>query len=387
MKIGFVLSRAYPRIQANVIQAVQMCHAFQTVGHEVTLFIPRSTKYATDEEAYKAAETMFGDPPNFRVIFVRRFRVFGRFEVLGTVLGTLRAIKENPVDLVYTLNPWSVPFMHRVRIPFIFEGHESNVHQRNPWLGLLINKMIVRATRKPALVRMVTISKALKEVWKGYGVPPEKLVDAHDAVDSEMFKVEKSKEEARRELHLPQDQKISVYTGSLAKDRGINFIVDAAKRMPELYFCIVGGEAKDVQFWKKHVQESGLTNVLIAGSVPHQQIPIWLVAADILLMMWTWQVSTIKVCSPMKLFEYMAAKRHIVGPGFPTVLEILEDEKDAILFEPDNLEAMISALQQAHIKLDDSTMPEAAYDKVSADYTWTARCRRIMDSLPPSLHT
>lgn len=36
----------------------------------------------------------------------------------------------------------------------------------------------------------------------------------------------------------------------------------------------------------------------------------------------------------------MAAQRLIVGPAFPTVLEVLEDGRDAILLEPDDADAM-----------------------------------------------
>ena len=97
-------------------------------------------------------------------------------------------------------------------------------------------------------------------------------------------------------------------------------------------FIIVGGTPAGNGSRSESDRETrNIQNVRLTGRVPHREIPQWLASADILLMMWTWKVSTIRVCSPMKLFEYMAAKRLIVGPAFPTVLEVMEDGRDAIL--------------------------------------------------------
>lgn len=83
----------------------------------------------------------------------------------------------------------------------------------------------------------------------------------------------------------------------------------------------------------------------------------------------------------MKLFEYMAVKRLIVGPAFPTVLEVLENRKDAILFEPDNIDAMEASLREGLARADETELPDQAYEKVAREYTWEARCRLILENL------
>jgi glycosyltransferase involved in cell wall biosynthesis len=173
-----------------------------------------------------------------------------------------------------------------------------------------------------------------------------------------------------------------LYTGSFKEDRGIELIVAAALRLPELFFCIVGGEQREADRLRGMALRLGASNVKFVSRVPHGEIPRWQSAADILLMMWTWNVPTIRVCSPMKLFEYMAAERLIVGPAFPTIKEVLADGKDAILFEPDSVDAMVSALQEALLRLDDAALPRAARAKALARYTWQKRCELILNSLP-----
>jgi glycosyltransferase involved in cell wall biosynthesis len=97
-------------------------------------------------------------------------------------------------------------------------------------------------------------------------------------------------------------------------------------------------------------------------------------------MLWTWKVPTIATCSPLKMFEYMAARRTIVGPAFPTVMEVLEDGVDAILFEPDNLTEMVKAIRRGVEESHRGKMAEAARRKVEAHYTWEQRCKGILEA-------
>lgn len=381
MKIGYVHSRAFPSVDANVVQVVQMCRAFAELGHEVTLFIPRHSDCATDEIALSRARELFGGNLRFRVEFVPRRKIFGRLEVLGSVMGTLAALKKYPQDLIYSRNPWSVALLPRTGVPFVWEAHEERVHKRSRILSKFLERLIVRASRGHALIKVVAISHALAKVWEDYGVPSEKLLSAHDGVDLQLFGDPISKQVAREQLGLAQDHKLIAYTGTLREDRGIDLILESARRMPEADFVLIGGSAQETEQWESVATRLGLSNVRFTGKIAHREVPRWLAAADILLPMRTWRESNVRVCSPMKLFEYMAAKRLIVGPAFPTVLEVISNGDEAILFEPDDIQAMESALRKGLELSDETQMPLRAYQKVAREYTWVSRCRTILESL------
>jgi glycosyltransferase involved in cell wall biosynthesis len=268
-----------------------------------------------------------------------------------------------------------LPFMN---VPFVFEAHDYRFHHESKLISAFLRKVVVHSARRRNCRLVVTISDALRKVWEGYGVPSEKLFVAHDAVDLEMFKSLSSKSEARNTLGLDSSARIIVYAGALFEDRGIDQIMQAASRIKGAEFYLVGGAEDDLNRCKRVAEQSGLTNLHFVGQIPHRDIPTWLAAADILLMMWTWRVPTMRICSPMKMFEYMAAERLIVGPAFPTILEVLEDGKDAILFEPDNLEAMVSALSKGLAECEASEMPGRAREKVLNDHTWLERCKRLL---------
>jgi glycosyltransferase involved in cell wall biosynthesis len=381
VKLGYVHSVPFPSLDANVVQVAQMCRAFAQCGHEVTLFIPRARRFDSDEAARAAAREFYAGDLPFRVEFVKTVRIFGRLEMLGSVRSTLRAIQRARPDLVYTRNPWTMLSLPRAGVPFVFEAHEERVHLRSRFLDRYLRRAIVRAAREPSCVLVVAISHALRRIWENFGVPSEKLIFAHDGVEIGMFNPEMSAAEARAKLGLPSARPLVVYTGALKADRGVDQMLDAARALPEMELCLVGGKDEEIAFWKSEAQRLRVSNVRFAGRVPHRQIPLWLAAADVLLMMWTWRVPTIRGCSPMKVFEYMAAQRLIVGPAFPTIEEVLENGRDALLFEPDNTAALVSALREALARRNDTAMPAAARTKVERDYTWKTRAEKILGEI------
>jgi len=381
VKLGYVHSVPFPSLDANVVQVAQMCRAFAQCGHEVTLFIPRARRVDSDEAARAAAREFYAGDLPFRVEFVKTVRIFGRLEMLGSVRSTLRAIQRARPDLVYTRNPWTMLSLPRAGVPFVFEAHEERVHLRSRFLDRYLRRAIVRAAREPSCVLVVAISHALRRIWENFGVPSEKLIFAHDGVEIGMFNPEMSAAEARAKLGLPSARPLVVYTGALKADRGVDQMLDAARALPEMELCLVGGKDEEIAFWKSEAQRLRVSNVRFAGRVPHRQIPLWLAAADVLLMMWTWRVPTIRGCSPMKVFEYMAAQRLIVGPAFPTIEEVLENGRDALLFEPDNPAALVSALREALARRNDTAMPAAARTKVERDYTWRTRAEKILGEI------
>jgi glycosyltransferase involved in cell wall biosynthesis len=380
LNLGYIHSTEFPATRADVIQIVQMCRAFAALGHRVTLLAPRAIDCATDDAALQQARTMFGMLP-FDIRFVPRRTLAGKLAVLGTVAGTMKALREVKPDLVYTRNPWSVAFLPRTGLPFIYEAHESCLHYSYALVNHYLRRTIVRQSQRAQCRKIVAISGVLRAIWEGYGVPAEKLHVAHDGVDVSLFHPEMPRADARERVGISPENPAVIYTGLMRSYTGIEYILEAALRIRDLDYYLVGGSDDEVRHWRGEAEKKALENVHVIGRVPHSQIPYWQAAADILLMMWTWRVPHIQGFSPMKMFEYMAAGRLIVGPAFPAVTEVLEDGQDAFLFEPDNLEGLLAALQKARTNFGNDTMPRAARLKAETDYTWQARCRNILTAI------
>jgi len=126
--------------------------------------------------------------------------------------------------------------------------------------------------------------------------------------------------------------------------------------------------------------EDGIDNISFIGQIPHKDTPKYLFASDILLALWSKDVPTINFCSPLKVFEYMASGRTIVAYGFPTIREVLNNKKNALLVEPESIEELKNAVDYA-LKEDVSFLGRNARNDVFENYSWIDRAKRILENI------
>jgi glycosyltransferase involved in cell wall biosynthesis len=381
MKIAFYHSAPFPSLRADAVHIVEMCKNMTTLGHTVTLVCPRANDYTSDDVALFKTKEFYGYDLDFKIVFIKRVTVFGKLQTLGSLLSAKRVLKNADYDLIYTVEPWASLILPSLNVPFVFEAHDFIFNKSSDFLSLLQRKWVLRAARHSSCSLFVTISAALKEVWGNLGVPAEKLFVAHDAVDLDLFSNTLTKTDARQKLGMSTQKPVVVHAGALYETYGILQIFEAAALLPEMEFFLVGGNQEDLSRCQVQVSQLNLSNVHLMGPVPHTQVPVWLAAGDILLMMWSSRFPTMAICSPMKVFEYMSAERLIVGPAFPTITEVLHHDENAILFEPDSLEGLVSALKKAQNEYHHTSLPEHARTKVVAEHTWLERCRQILNAI------
>ena len=86
--------------------------------------------------------------------------------------------------------------------------------------------------------------------------------------------------------------------------------------------------------------------------------------------------------SPLKLFEYMAHGLPIVSSDLPVLKEVLEDGRNALLCDPDDIESWISAITQLqHDKLLRRQLSLQARDDFEQNYTWEIRAAKALAPL------
>ena len=102
------------------------------------------------------------------------------------------------------------------------------------------------------------------------------------------------------------------YFGHLYPGRGIEIIIGLAKINPSVLFCVCGGTPELVTSFRS---TNRLQNIIYLGHVPHRESRYLMSRCDVLLMPYQRKVSigdhsadTSRWMSPMKMFEYMAAK-------------------------------------------------------------------------------
>ena len=363
--------------RANVIQVLHMCDALASLGIEVVLAAP-DDGIASPADARELARQEIGKDPGIEYAPFRRLTVGGYMSNLGCRWGAARVFDESgPFDFCITRSPLLVDLPLRRGIPTVLELHSEEIHYVE-WLDRWYRWRFARWQRSPDLVKVVTISQALERVWVNAGVPQEKVQVLHDGVSGEDFHETEDRLVARAQLGLSADRKLVVYAGSLYPDREVESLLKLASTYPSADFLAIGGPEERREVLERERARLGLDNVVFGGRVPHQEVRRYLWAADVLLMLWGVSVPTIRVCSPLKVFEYMAAGRIIVGYGFPTIREVLTDGLDALLATPGDYADLERRVGEALDMSYPSPMAASARSLVLEKYTWKRRAEMLM---------
>lgn len=365
--------------KANVIQVLQMCHALSKIGISVTLAIPNGGE---KEELIKNKITqIFNKKLDFSIIPYHKISLVGKFSMVGGYFGIRNILNRVHADCCFVRNPLFINATKKKFLPTFFESHNSSLHNKYKILNSIWTKNLIKNSKSEYLIKFICISNELAEVWRKREVPSNKIMVLHDGVDSEAFSSLKDVKTVRKELNLPQSKKIVMYSGSLYPDRGIENILNLAKIFNDVLFVVIGGTEERKNYYINLSKKSFLNNIMFLGYIPNYQVKDYLASADVLLMIWTQEVKTINYCSPLKMFEYMASGKIIVGHAFPTIKEVLKDGDTALLADPKSFEDLTSKLRKALSQNYPNSMAQKARKLALDNYSWEQRAKAIMDSL------
>ncbi len=326
MKIACISASQVPSGTANSIQAMKVCQSLAQVGQEVHLWLP-----GWDTAPWIALAENYGLVTPFEVDWLPSRRELRRYDFAWNAI---RAARAWGAEAVYTWVPQAGLLALWQGLPLIMELHDRPSGAFGPWLYRHI------AWHK-GKKRLLFITHALREVLEreqGMRLRGDQFRIAPDGVDLERYAGLPAPEEARRQLGLPEGLTAG-YTGHLYPGRGMDLLLHLAQRFPQVNFLWGGGRPDDVAAWSARTAELGLANVRLAGFMPNQRIPLYQAAAEILLRPYEQVISgssggnTAEVCSPMKMFEYMAAGRAILSSNLPVLCEVLRDS-NAVLCPP-----------------------------------------------------
>lgn len=142
-----------------------------------------------------------------------------------------------------------------------------------------------------AAARVIAVSASLKAVAVGLGLPADKIRVIPNGVDTERFRP-MDRTAARARLGLPPHRTIVLSVGGLNPGKGqhrvVGLLPELLRTRPDLLYVAVGGEHpgdSSRPLIERLVRERALgAHVLLAGPRPHEEIPVWLAAADVVCL-------------------------------------------------------------------------------------------------------
>ena len=365
MKIIYINHVRLPTEKAHGIQIMEMCQAFSNLDIKLELVVPqRFNKIKKNPFSY------YNTSSNFKITHLPCLDLIPLDFILGRLSYLITTSSFLLVAKIYSLfKKYDLIYSRTLLTSLFFKKIVLEIHSLPKKI-----KPVHRYLWKRAY-RLVVLTNIMKKELVAAGILEDKILVAADGVDIEKFSINNNKKEAREKLNLPLDKKIAMYTGSffLHSWKGVGNVLQAASKLPGHLFILVGGTKKEVDALSKEVA----ANVLLIEKQPHSQIPLYLKAADILLLPNTKEKDVSeKYTSPLKLFEYMASKRPIVASNLPSIKEVL-NEKNSLLVEP-TIQGLVSGINKI-------SQDEDWADKISAqayidvqNYSWQKRAQNII---------
>ena len=365
-KIFYLANSRIPTEKAHGIQIMKTCEALSCAGADVTLVLPgRKNSIKDDPFEYYKVKNNFKISTFYTPDFVRYGKIgaFLSYFIFSFKI-LLKFYRED--EIFYSRDELPVLFLSLFGKKTFWEAHIGKWND-------LVSFTVKRVSG------IIVISKGIKNYFIKNGVPEKKFLVSPDAVDLKKFSLNIGKKEARKKIGLSQDKKIIMYTGHLYGWKGADVLAESAKFFgDDVVFYFVGGTAGDIEKFKNKYEKIG-GNIVVAGQKPHDDIPLYLHSADILIIPNSGKEDISRLyTSPMKLFEYMAAGRPIVVSDLPSMREIL-NEKNALFFIPDNFESLAESIKKI---LEDKNLSEKISSEARKDalnYSWEKRAEGIIN--------
>ena len=370
MKLVYLADSDIPSRSANSLHIMKMCYEFAKQGNEVVLITLYNKKGL--EKGVEDIHAFYGVENNFKIIRIPFLISKGRsyFSLFSAFLAKL----QKP-DIVYGRNFEAIYRCMKMGLTVAFEAHDyfpKSCSQQT------VDKFKAFILYEKTTLFTVTSYSLLDSFKTNFSINTPTLV-AHNGAN-EVKRVVIPKAIAKKGLLN------AGYIGQLYGGKGMEIISELIKRCPDVFFHVIGGFEKDIIEWQEELKD--YPNVHFYGFVPHAETEAYRQAMDVLLAPYLAKVkvvggSTLDATwmTPIKLFEYMASKKAIISSSLPVAKEIVENNVNGVLCDPDNIEEWVTALEQLKNETFRDSLAEKALETFSKNLSWEARAKKIISSL------
>lgn len=377
MKLFYFSGSTLPSEHANTVHVMKMCAALtRECSHEVTLFAKSGDK----KTSAKSLFDLYDAHPSFKIYSAPNIKapiLSGLVRCLFTIRHAVQ--RKTKCDIIYGRDIWSLSFFVGCKKPLILELHEipKNTLQR------IALKRILKAKNFEGCV-VITHGLKTDLLLFAKHLNDNHILIAPDGADININKPSLAPLKSR------SNTLNAGYAGSLYKGKGLERIIDIAHYTPHITFHIFGAPQKDMD---KEWKETLPNNIVFYGHIPHGQIFNYLSSCDALLAPYQESIhintgaDISRWISPLKLFEYMATLKPIICSDLPVIREVLTNEYNALLVEPDNTKSWMQALER--IISDENLISEIsrnAYNDLEKKYSWGKRAQKITRFFEKALH-
>ncbi|HTE51910.1 MAG TPA: glycosyltransferase [Kofleriaceae bacterium] len=225
----------------------------------------------------------------------------------------------------------------------------------------------------PRADRVVAVSRPLADEAIGLGVAPERVRVVRNGVDGDRF-APGDRRAARAALGIDPGRPVLLYVGHLKESKGVVDLGHAyaalvAERAsadrPDAELVVVGdGDARGAM----EAAAAGAPGLRLVGAVPHDQVPRWMAAADVVVLP-SWNEGT-----PNVVIEALASGRRVVATDVGGIPDLVTSPLFGELVPARQPAALAAAMSRAL----DTPYDADAVAAAAATGSWSESAARLL---------
>ena len=269
----------------------------------------------------------------------------------------------------------------RLGIPLLLEVNSPLVHERSRHSGGLALQRLARwaeGTAWRSADYVLPVTRVLGKYVLDYGVPESRIAVIPNGINQSHFAGAPDTDTAKFQLGL-NGKLVLGFTGFVREWHGVDRVIRwmASPQAPANAFLLVVGDGPV----RAELEALAATlmvgeQIRFTGVVDRNRVPEHVAAFDIAL-----QPAVTAYASPLKLMEYLVLGKAIVAPKEPNLMEILTDEKNALMFDdarPDGFESALSRLcAEADLRASLAGGARASIQRLNL--TWEGNARKVIE--------
>lgn len=205
-----------------------------------------------------------------------------------------------------------------------FHGSDANTFPWKSKLHFLLTFFVVRRSD-----RIIALSEDIRNTLVDkLKVDPRKIHVIHcSGVDTNLFKPI-GRRRARVITNIHGAKPVVLFVGNLIEQKGIRHVLGAAQRLPGALFFFIG---------RGHL-ETNLRNCVILGEKNHEELPLWMSAADVLVL------PSDAEGTPSVLLEALSCETPVIATNVGGCPEVVRNGKTGFLIHPGSTDALVNRI-------------------------------------------
>ena len=369
----------------STIKAVELLNALEKQGHDIKQYWLNAKPDGEESEQPLSSKVKH----NLKRFLDRYLHEPNQIlKNLKYIVKEMAILRQEKPDLVisrldvYLFSTWfvtrffHVPWMIEADSPEVYEYRKFYTHYKKlPMVDSLIERFNVRTARK-----VFVVSNLIKKYYVVQGGDPGKIVVIPNGADEEKIIPFQKNEEILKKYRISNEVVIG-FIGSFHYWHGIDNLMAIMKGILQteksVKFLLVGSGGVRENDLRAFVENNGFRNhVIFTGLVPHDKMGDYVSVMDIVLAPYPYL--DFFYFSPMKLYEYMAARKAVVASNIGQIAEVVETGVNGLLYKPDQIEDMISGIRKLiHDENFRITLGRNAREAIETKHSWNMRGKAL----------